>query len=70
LDGLLGRGPGRDHQPSDSRGAQFGDEIVERRRTDRTLTGNMLHVVGAEIGHNYLVSATQQAPRHIRTHSA
>ena len=70
LHGLLGGGAGGNHEPGHARLAQLAHEIVERGRCNGAFGGNVLHVVGAEIGDNHFVAAAHQAARHVGTHLA
>ena len=70
LHGLLGGIARRNHQPGDARLAQFADEVIERRRSDRAFAGDLLHVVGAQIGDHDFVPAAHQAARHVGAHPA
>ena len=60
----------RHHHPCDARQLELGGEVVERRRADRALLRQFLDRIGAHVEHDAFVTAAQQTPHHIRTHSA
>src|SRR5207244_2464078 len=60
---------GRDHDPNRARLAQLTDEIVKRTRSGSAFTGELLHVVSAQIEDDALVPAAHQATHHVRSHS-
>ena len=61
----------RHHHPRDPRQFELGGEIVERRRADDALLfRQFLDRVGADVEHHAFVTAVNQTPHHVRTHSA
>ena len=68
-DGLLDDRRGH-HHPRHSRQLELGGEVVERRRADGALLCQFLDRRGAHVEHDAFVTAAQQAPHHVRTHSA
>ena len=70
LHGLFGGTAGRNHQPGDSRLAQFADEVIERSGRDRAFAGHLLYIVSAQIGDHDFVPAAHQAARHVGAHLA
>jgi hypothetical protein len=58
----------RHHHPGDPRLLQLGDEVGQRFRSHRPLTGELRHRLGIHIRDHHLVAVTHQPAREVGAH--
>src|SRR4029077_2755526 len=69
MDGLVHHS-GRDHQPDGARFLKLFYEVLQRGRSDRLVAFQFADRILRPVEHDALVAAFDQAPRHVRPHSA
>ena len=70
---LLHGGPGergRNHHPRGPRRAEPGDEVVDRRRRDRALRGELLRHLGIDVVHDTFMAVPHQAADQVGPHAS
>src|SRR3954468_4304042 len=65
----LGRSSSGNHGPHCAGRVELGDEILDRRRSDRTFTTESFDRFRASIGNHYRMPAAREAARHVSTHA-
>ena len=64
----LRRVAGRDHHPYGPRWRQLGDELLDRERRDRALTGDLLGLLRCPVVGDDFVAIADEAADHVGAH--